>query len=466
MLSLSLDPEHGLPLVDQIVTALRDRIDDRLLRPGMRLPPIRQLAESHQISRFTVVEAYDRLVALGYLQSRRGSGFYVAPRPTLKSAEKGAIQVERAIDAAWLMREISNEGPDRVLAGAGCLSPDWLDEEGVLRNLRLLTRRAGSRVTSYGTPQGYEPLRNQLQIKLAEFGIGAQPAQLVLTHGATQALDLVARYFLRAGDCVLVDDPGYWNLFANLRLYGVHLIGVRHTHDGPDPQALEELLKEHKPKLFFTQSVLHNPTSANLSPANAFRILQLAEKHDFMIVEDDINGDFYPGATTRLAALDQLQRVIYIGSFAKTVSGNLRVGFVACAHDLAQALADVKIVSFLSSAELSEHLVYLMLTGGHYRKHIERMQGRLADSTHTALRVLERIGLKPYAEPKGGMFIWAQVPGLQDSAALARRAVRENIVLAPGNVFRPQMQPSPWLRFNVAYSNDKRLERLFVEALK
>jgi DNA-binding transcriptional MocR family regulator len=466
MLQLSLDAEHGLPLVDQIVTALRGRIDDRVLRAGMRLPPIRQLAETHQVSRFTVVEAYDRLVALGYLQSRRGSGFYVTSRPTPTVMEKGATQVERAIDAAWLMREISNEGPDRVLAGAGCLPGDWLDEEGMLRNLRLLTRRPDSRLANYGTPQGYAPLRNQLQVKLGEFGINVQPSQVVLTHGATQALDLVARYFLRAGDCVLVDDPGYWNLFANLRLYGIRLIGVPRTQDGPDPVAMEALLSQHKPKLFFTQSVLHNPTSFNLASANAFRVLQLAEKYNLMIVEDDICSDFYPGSTTRLAALDQLQRVIYVGSFAKTVSGNLRVGFLACSPDLAQALADVKIMSFISSSEFSERLVYLMLTEGHYRKHIERMQARLAESTLSTLRLLERIGLDVEAEPKGGMFVWAQAPGLHDSAALARRAVREGIVLAPGNVFRPQMQPSPWLRFNVVYTNDKRLERFLGKALE
>ncbi|MEW5889209.1 MAG: PLP-dependent aminotransferase family protein [Pseudomonadota bacterium] len=459
MFQLSLNSENGLPLVDQIVSGVRTQIDDRVLRPGMKLPPIRRMAETHRISRFTVVEAYDRLVALGYLQSRRGSGFYVSPRRTVAAIEKESPQVERAIDAAWLMREISVDTPERLPVGAGCLPADWLDEEGVLRNLRGLARRPDSRVTSYGTSQGYAPLRQQLQVKLAELAIGARAEQIVLTHGATQALDLVARYFLKAGDCVLVDDPGYWNLFANLRLYGVRLVGVPRTLDGPDVHALEELLRHHKPKLFFTQSVLHNPTSGNLSPANAFRILQLAEKHNFLIVEDDICGDHYPGPTTRLAVFDQLQRVIYVGSFSKTVSGNLRVGFLACQQDLAHALTDVKIVSFISSSEFAERLAYRMLTEGHYRKYIERVQARLAEATHATLRMLERTGLKLDAEPKGGMFVWAQVPGLQDSAALARRAIREGIVLAPGNVFRPQSQPSPYLRFNVAYATDKRLER-------
>lgn len=465
MLQIALAPESGTPLVDQIVTAIRTRIDDRILRTGARLPPIRQFAEEHGVSRFTVVEAYDRLVALGHLQSRRGSGFYVASRPLPARAAESGAAIERAIDAAWLMREMAVGGPDRILAGSGNMPAAWLDEAGVLRALRGLGRRKDVRPVSYGTPQGYAPLRAQLQVRLAEIGIGATPEQIVLTYGVHQALDVVCRYFLKPGDCVLVDDPGYWNLFGNLRLYGVALVGVPRTPDGPDPGALEEILAHHQPKLFFTQSVLHNPTSCNLSPANAFRVLQLAERHDFMVVEDDIYGDIAPDAATRLASLDQLSRVIYTASFSKTISGNLRVGFLACRPDLAHLFTDVKIVSMLSSAEMSEQLVHQLLIEGHYRKLGDRLKGRLAESTGRALRMLERVGITPEPEPKGGPFVWARVPGIADTAELARRAVREDILLAPGNVFRPQSQPSSYLRFNVGFCDNPRLERFLTEAV-
>ncbi|MCK6374354.1 MAG: PLP-dependent aminotransferase family protein [Zoogloea sp.] len=465
MLQLTLSSDSPTPLVDQIVTAVRTRIDDRILRPGARLPPIRQFAEHHRVSRFTVVEAYDRLVAVGYLQSRRGSGFYVASRAQPARAIGGGDAVERAIDASWLMREMANGDPERILAGSGSLPAAWLDEAGVLRALRGLTRRADVRPVSYGSAQGYAPLRAQLQVRLAEIGIGATPEQIVLTYGVHQALDIVCRYFLKPGDCVLVDDPGYWNLFGNLRLYGVALIGVPRTPDGPDTAALEAILAEHQPRLFFTHSVLHNPTACNLSPAVAFRVLQLAEKHDFMIVEDDIYGDIAPDAATRLAGLDQLSRVIYTSSFSKTISGNLRVGFLACRPDLAHLFTDVKIVSMMSSAELAEQLVHQLLTDGHYRKLLDRLKGRLAESTGQALRMLERVGLKPDPEPRGGPFVWARVPGLTDTADLARSATRENILLAPGNVFRPQNQPSGFLRLNVGFCGDARLERFLTAAI-
>ncbi len=465
MLQLSLNAESAMPLVDQIVSGVRTHIDDRLLRPGMRLPPIRGFAERHAVSRFTVVEAYDRLVALGYVTSRRGSGFYVASRSAAPTKEAESGELERAFDNAGVMYQSLEDAPQRLKAGVGWLPPEWMDEEGVRRNLRALARRPDVHATTYGTALGYRPLREQLQVKLAEFGIGAQPDQIILTHGATQALDIVARTLIQPGDCVLVDDPGYWNLFANLRLYGANLIGVPRRDHGPDPEALEALLEEHRPKAFFTHSVLHNPTSGNLTPATAFRVLQLAEKHDFLIIEDDAYGDFHPGPTTRLAQLDQLDRVVYVGSFAKTLSADLRVGFLACSPELRARFSDVKIVSCVSTSEFAERMVYLMLTEGHYRKLIERLQGRLADATSRSLRMLERSGLILHGEPKGGMFVWAEVPGIGDAGQLASDAAASGIMLAPGSIFRPQQQPSPCLRFNVAYALDKRLERYLGEAL-
>ncbi|MCB1938258.1 MAG: GntR family transcriptional regulator, partial [Rhodocyclaceae bacterium] len=187
MLQLSVDPDQSTPLVEQIVAAIRSQIDDRILRPGMRLPPIRKLAQMQEVSRFTVVEAYDRLVALGYLQSRRGSGFYVAPRAQTPR-EKRPVASDRAVDVAWLMRQALDDDARLLKASAGWLPPLWLDQEGLRRHLRALGRRADARVASYGIPQGYLPLRQQLQIRLAEFGIGAPPDQILLTTGATQAL--------------------------------------------------------------------------------------------------------------------------------------------------------------------------------------------------------------------------------------------------------------------------------------
>lgn len=465
-MQISLETDIALPLVEQIVAAIRTHIDDRILRPGMKLPPIRQFATEHGVSRFTVVEAYDRLVALGYLQSRRGSGFYVAARQAESRLESPALPLDRAVDVAWVLRQGLESDARRLKVGSGWLPCDWLDEEGLRRNLRALSRRTDAAIAHYGPPLGYLPLRRLLQVRLAELGIGAGPEQIVLTHGATQALDIAARYLIEPGDCILVDDPGYYNMFGNLRLHGAKLVGVPRDGQGPDPEALEALLRDHQPKAFFTHSVLHNPTADSLSAANAFRVLQLAEKHDFLIVEDDTYSDFHQGGATRLANLDQLKRVIYIGSFSKTLSGSLRVGFLAAHPELAHTLADIKILSCVSTSEFNEQLVYQMLSEGHYRKFIERVNARLTQCQEKSQRMLERRGLEILGEPKHGMFVWARLPEASDAAQLATRAAREDIMLAPGNVFRPQMQASPWLRFNVTAAVDPRLERFLGEALE
>src|SRR5262249_9214757 len=161
-----------------------------------------------------------------------------------------------------------------------------------------------------------------------------QASQILLTQGASQGLELVIRHLLKPGDAALVDDPGYYNMFGNLRLQGVEMLAVPRNPDGPDIAVLEQLASAHRPQGYFIQSVMQNPTNTSMSPHVAFKVLQTAERHNFTVVEDDIFCDLQVKATPRLATLDQLNRVIYVRSFSKTLSGSLRVGFVACAQDV------------------------------------------------------------------------------------------------------------------------------------
>ena len=462
-----LSHDAPLPLVEQITGFLRTRIDERHLRAGTRMPSIRRFAEGNGVSRFTVVEAYDRLVAQGYLESRRGSGFYVRERPQpVRRAERREPPATR-IDGFWLLQHLyaGNDGRDVLLAGSGCLPESWLDEGMLHAGLRALARREPSALTGYGTPRGYAPLRDLLQIHLAELEINAQPDNIVLTAGASGALDLVARYFLQPGDTVLVDDPGYYVLFGRLAVMGIRPIGVPRTADGLDLERLDALATEHQPKLFMTNSVLHNPTGTSLSAANAHRVLRLAEAHDFHIVEDDILADLHPGRAHRIAALDQLHRVIYVGSFSKTLGAGLRVGFVAAHPDLARDLTAQKMLATLTTPELGERLVYQVLADGYYRKHVDHVRARIARALEPAIRNLERAGLKLFHEPTAGMFLWAHAGKQHDAEALAAAAEQQGIILAPGSLFSPSQMRSPWMRFHVAYAGSSRLAKFF-EALK
>lgn len=462
MVSLTIDRNSGQPLTDQIVADIKRRIDDRRLRPGTRLPSIRGLADAVDVSRFTVVEAYDRLVAMGYLQSRRGAGFYTAaataPQPAPSIDHKSNEQL------VWLVRRLLEADDNAILAGGPWLPNSWLDEAGIRQNLNVLARRNGAYLLEYGHPFGYLPLREHLALMLAGIGVTAHPGQILLTQSTSHALELVIRYLLRPGDTALVDDPGYYNMFGNLRLQGVTLLGVPRTSGGPDIAMLEALATAHRPKVYFTQSAMQNPTGTGISPHVAFRLLQAAERYGFAIVEDDIFCDLQERPTPRLATLDQLNRVIYVRSFSKTLSGSLRVGFVACTESIAAELADIKMLTSITTSQFNERLIYLMLVDGHYRKYLTRLHERLGETRIETLRAFEHIGLELFAEPADGMFVWARFPKVEDSLALAEGSQREGLMLAPGTVFRPHLEPSPWLRFNVAVCADpsvqSRLQKL------
>ncbi|WLE60207.1 PLP-dependent aminotransferase family protein [Burkholderia plantarii] len=454
-----------LTLVDQLVQWARRRIDERVFRPGMRMPSIRKLAVDKNVSRFTVVEAYERLVAQGYLDSRRGSGFYVRERTPAALPGEAArraggappVPVDNPIDVVWLLRNMLHTVSPEKGPGLGYLPARWLDGELITSALRVLGRQTGAQMLGLGSAQGFLPLRQQLQTRLAEFEVGATPEQVVLVSGVTHAIDLIARLYVRPGDAVIVGDPAWFQMFGRFASQGARLVGMPYTPDGPDLDALEALVQQWRPKMLVINSVLQNPTGTSLSAAQAFRILRLAEAHDFLVVEDDIYGDLCPARypATRLASLDQLKRVILLGSFSKTLAANLRVGYIACSREIADALTDQKMLAGMATPELNERVLYKVLTDGHYRRHVERLRGRLDGVRDKTARMLERVGMRLFTTPAAGMFLWADTGA--DADALAAAAHEAGFLLTPGSLFSPQQSPSTWTRFNIANCGDPAL---------
>jgi DNA-binding transcriptional MocR family regulator len=464
-----------LTLVDQLVQWGRRRIDERVFRPGMRMPSIRKLALDKGVSRFTVVEAYERLVAHGYLDSRRGSGFYVRERtgpalvakgePPAAAAEHEPVQ--NTIDVVWLLRNMLHTSSPEKGPGLGYLPGRWLDGELITNALRSLSRQSGAQMLGFGTPQGFLPLRQQLQTRLEELEIGASGAQqIVLVSGITQAIDLIARLYVKPGDAVIVGDPAWFQMFGRFASQGARLVGMPYTPDGPDLDALETLVATWRPKMLIINSVLQNPTGTSLTAAQAYRILQLAQQYDFIVVEDDVYGDLCPAGfpATRLASLDQLKRVIFLGSFSKTLAANLRVGYIAAAPEVAKALADQKMLVGMTSPELNERVVYKVLTEGHYRRHVERLRTRLDGVREKTARMLEKTGLRLYATPSAGMFLWADA-GV-DSDGLAAAGHEAGFLLTPGSLFSPHQSPTTWMRFNIANCGDPALPELLSNCLE
>ena len=456
MPEIALNPLDPMPLTQQIVVEFTRRITHRALRPGARLPSIRALAGSHGVSTSVVVDAYEQLVRGGLVRPRHGSGYYVAT-PERVGGDQAAHDLGSAGDMLWIMRNALVSSPQSLKVGAGWLPAAWLDAGLVQDGMRRVLKRHGDELHEYGNPHGYGPLRETLAARLQLIGVQAAPAQVLLTHGATGALDLVGRALIRAGDTVLLDDPGYFAFTGYAKSLGATVVGVPRAADGPDLEALERAAKEHKPRLFFTVSVLHNPTGSSISAEHAHKVLAIAGRHGFTLVEDDVYGDFHTRAPTRLATLDQLKRVIYVGGFSKTVSSSLRVGYLAADEATVAKLADLKLLTTLNSSSLSERVVHEVLESGRYAQHMQHLQQRLHDARAVTLKQLRRLGLEVPRVPEAGMFIWARMPDGRDVASLVTRAAHAGIILGPGSVFRPHQEPSPFLRFNVAYCDQPRL---------
>ncbi len=438
------------------MAAIRARVASRALVTGDRLPSIRGFAATLGVSPSTVVDAYDRLAAEGVICARRGSGFYVARTglPPLALTEAGSGR-DRAVDPFWVSRQSLDADPAALKPGCGWLPADWMPHAALRRAVRTLARAEDAVLADYGSTRGSLALRRLLLARFMEEGIEAAPEQLLLTASGTQAIDLICRLLLRPGETVLVDDPCYFNFRALLRAHQVRIVGVPYTPTGPNIPAFEAALMAERPRLYVTNSALHNPTGASLSPQTAHRVMRAASAHDLTIIEDDIFADFEPEPSPRLAVLDGLDRVIRVGSFSKTLSASVRCGYVAARADWIESLLDLQIAtSFGGPSPVAAELIAGVLAGGGYRKHMDGLRQRLVRARRETAKRLEPLGIRPWLMPRGGFYLWCRLPDGQDAAALARRALSENVVLAPGDVFSVSQTASAFLRFNVAQTND------------
>src|SRR5580658_3217079 len=388
-----LSRESPVALVDQICERVTQLVRSGRLPSGTRLPSIRKLARQVSASPFTVVDAYDRLVARGLIESRAGRGFFVTRR-TL-SAPLVAIEAhtELGSDALSLARLCMANCADVVAAGSGFLPENWLLEAGSAGVLNRLARGRRAQPWLPCPPQGLPELREQIATRLVHHGIACGAANVVTTYGASHAFELLARMLFSPGDAVLVEDPGYFVLFEQLRAHHVRLIPVPRHAAGPDLAALEAACRAHRPRAFFMQTLLHNPTGSSTEAAHCHRILSLAEQFGFAIIEDDVYGDLYQGPAVRLAQIDGLRQVIYVGSFTKLIGPALRVGFVAAEGALVTQLIERKVLSVLSGSALLESFVAEVLDGGRCKRHVERVRGRLQRMRRDARAALESAGI-------------------------------------------------------------------------
>lgn len=460
-------------LTEQLANRFAERIRTRLLAGGARLPSVRQCAQQQGVSASTVVAAYDRLLALGLVEARKNRGFYVretaiaqqikaqaAPELIALAQQYPNTPLHNPINATALIRGMFHGISSKPQPGMGVFPPDWLETTFLPAAVRRYT---GAKVLHsyslhYGEPAGDSSLRSALSQKLASINVHATPSQIITTVGATHALDIVSRTVLRAGDHVMVEEPGWAIEFARLNALGMRILPVPRSAAGPDLDVMARYCEVHAPKLFVSVSVLHNPTGYCLSPGSAHRVLQLANKHNFHIVEDDSYSHLAPEHATRLSALDGLQRTIYVSGFSKILAPGWRVGYLAAPTDLFERLLDTKLLASLTTPALLEKALAWCIDQGQLRRHAERIRGQLAVARARSVKLALAHGCTFSAEP-AGLFGWVDTG--TDTESLSQRMLDEGYLLAPGALFHSAQQPSTLMRINFATTQDAAFWKVF-----
>ncbi len=442
---------------DIVFNFFKSRIVSGDLGEGTLILSIRQAAASFGFSTNTIVDAYDKLVAEGFITSQPGAGFHVEKKRYAPSdQDEGFVEAE---DNVSLLKAMLDKTL-RIRAGDGRAPSSWTSDIMSELKTSAFPRESFDEIADFGSAMGYEPLREFISIRHQAQGMSLQPSQIITTFGANNALDLIIRKFLVPGDTVFVDEPGYYPLFEKLKIAKVKMVGIPRIGSGPNMEVLKDVLEHEKPVLFFTQSLAQNPTGTSFDLTTANAVLGFAEKYDFLIVDDDPFVDIPGIKGVRLANLDDFKRVIYVGSVSKTLPAAFRFGYIACSSEFIPSLTDLKMITSVNTSLITEMIIAKIYANNRYQRHLKRMSKRLLDGNKYVLNELSLLGLKPEYDLVNGFYFFVKLSDSINDIELARKAIKNDIFLAPGSLFYsdPSNAVSS-LRINITRSTDGRLYR-------
>ncbi|WP_432039127.1 PLP-dependent aminotransferase family protein [Streptomyces cucumeris] len=432
------------PLYTKLARALHRAVRAGDLGAGARLPSERGLAKALDVSRATVVAAYDELRALGAVESRRGSGTRVAPRPVPRPAgTDGRVSGGRA--TALIQRMVDRREDTISLAMAA--EPAVAEVREALQDV-LRTDLAGLMADTGYHPGGLPGLRHALADHFATAGLATAPEQVLVTTGATQALGLVAQLYLRRGSAVVVECPSWPGCLDVFRAAGAVPHGVPLDQDGIRVDGLAEALSRHRPELVYVTPTYHNPTGVLMSAGRRRRVAELCAHHGVPLVEDlayDIGideGAREPAPIAAFAAagpgrgVRQGAEVLTVGSLAKAVWGGLRIGWVRGPAEVIGRLARLKALADLGSPVLDQALAARLLP------RLDELKARRALTLRRRLDHLEglltaRLPAWRWSRQPGGSALWARLPHDTDAQVYAQVALRHGVEVVPGAVTDP-----------------------------
>jgi DNA-binding transcriptional MocR family regulator len=447
---------------DEIATLIRKQT----LRPGDRLPSVRQASTSRRISPATVFEAYYLLEARGLIHARPRSGYYVSnvgeavalvpetSRPKSTSATVAISDLVFEVLGSIKQREV-------VPLGSAFPSPELFPLSQLSRSLgRGMRDMDPWRIVDDLTP-GNERLRQQIARRYGLAGVSVNPDEIVITNGAMEALNLSLAAVTRPGDVVVVESPTFYAALQALERLSLKVVEVATSpRDGIDLDALAAAIKRHSVKACWLMPSFHNPLGSSMPEASRQALVTMLATRNIPLIEDDVYSELYFGATqSRPAkAYDRDGLIMHCMSFSKSLAPGYRVGWVAAGRH-AQRIERMKLMTTLSAAVPSQEALAVYLDQGGYDRHLRKLRGTLMKLQRVALHTIDRHfppGTR-VTRPAGGYFIWVELPTGIDALVLQQQALTQQISLAPGQLFSADHRFTNCVRINYGLPDERRL---------
>ena len=440
-------------LADDIATQIRSGT----LRLGERIPSVREISRDRTLSIATVVRAYEWLEGQGLIETRPRSGFYVSAQweTSLTSGQRPSRSTR--VDVSELVFEVLESVRDRQLVPFGSAFPSPLLFP-MTRLARCLSQEA-RRMDQWGTlddlPPGSLELRRQIARRYLRSGARVAPEEIIITSGALEALNLSLQILTRPGDIVAVESPAFYGCLQAIEALRLRAVEIpSHPRYGVDVSAFAAALERHPIRACWLMSNFQNPLGALMPDERKRELLELLNKHDIPVIEDDVYAELFFGRhrPKPLKAFDRKGLVLNCSSFSKSLAPGYRVGWVAAGR-FAAALQRRKLMSSLSTSAPAQDAIALYLREGGYERHLSSLRRTLAQQRSAALAALTRY-LPPGIQitpPEGGYFLWLELPENHDAIEIHRRALDQGFSIAPGPIFSARRAFRHCLRLNYGH---------------
>ncbi|MEP6672513.1 MAG: PLP-dependent aminotransferase family protein [Chthoniobacter sp.] len=454
------------PLYQQLADTLEEMIQHRSLRPGDRMPSLRQFSRQRRVSVPTALQAYAMLEDRGLLEARPKSGFYVrASRADAVRPPSSGSPLPRVTDYSKLdpLQAIlaSQNAPDLIPLGVALPDPKILPQARMARELSAAARRHSVQCSTYDVPPGCAALRGELARRSLDWGCALNPEDFILTNGCTEALSLALHAVCQPGDTVAVESPTYFGLAALLQELGLKALPIPvDAERGVNLDVLEQALRKTRVAACAFIASFHNPVGSCMSDEDKRRLCTLLARHSIPLIEDDIYGDLqHTGPRPRcLRAFDD--NVILCSSFSKTLAPGLRLGYIAPGARWKDRVMRLKQTTTLANVGLPSFALAAYLREGGYERYLRKVRGIYRQQVNHMRELLahalpEGIAL---SRPRGGFVLWCELPPQLDAVQLSRSAQRVGISIAPGPLFSPRGEFANFMRINCGYRIDAKIE--------